>query len=110
MTLPEEIRRYCDKAKIISLGGATEAAIWSIYYEINHIPSGAVSIPYGKPLSNQKFYILNEKMEQCPDWVPGDIYIGGKGLAIEYLNKPEETNRHFIYHEEFQERIYKTGD
>lgn len=110
VTLPEEIRRYCDKAKIISLGGATEAAIWSIYYEINHIPSGAVSIPYGKPLSNQKFYILNEKMEQCPDWVPGDIYIGGKGLAIEYLNKPEETNRHFIYHEEFQERIYKTGD
>lgn len=49
-------------------------------------------------------------MEQCPDWVPGDLYIGGKGLALEYLNKPEETNAHFMYDEQLQERIYKTGD
>lgn len=49
-------------------------------------------------------------MEQCPDWVPGDLYIGGKGLALEYLNKPDETNAHFMYDEQLQERIYKTGD
>lgn len=97
-------------AKVVSLGGATEAAIWSIYHEIEEVPDGAVSIPYGKPLANQKFYVLNEKMEQCPDWVPGDLYIGGKGLALEYLNKPEETNAHFMYDEQLQERIYKTGD
>lgn len=42
--------------------------------------------------------------------VPGDLYIGGKGLALEYLNKPEETNAHFMYDEQLQERIYKTGD
>ncbi len=100
----------CKKAKVVSLGGATEAAIWSIYHEIEEVPDGAVSIPYGKPLANQKFYVLNEKMEQCPDWVPGDLYIGGKGLALEYLNKPEETNAHFMYDEQLQERIYKTGD
>ena len=49
-------------------------------------------------------------MEHCPDWVPGDLYIGGKGLALEYLNKPEETYAHFTYDEQLQERIYKTGD
>lgn len=110
VTLPDQIHTSCKKAKVVSLGGATEAAIWSIYHEIEEVPDGAVSIPYGKPLANQKFYVLNEKMEQCPDWVPGDLYIGGKGLALEYLNKPEETNAHFMYDEQLQERIYKTGD
>ena len=110
VTLPNQIHSCCKKAKVISLGGATEAAIWSIYHEITEVADGAVSIPYGKPLANQRFYVLNEKREQCPDWVPGDLYIGGKGLALEYLNKPEETNAHFIYDEQLQERIYKTGD
>ena len=110
VTLPDQIHTSCKKAKVVSLGGATEAAIWSIYHEIEEVPDGAVSIPYGKPLANQKFYVLNEKMEQCPDWVPGDLYIGGKGLALEYLNKPDETNAHFMYDEQLQERIYKTGD
>lgn len=110
VTLPEQIHKYCESARVVSLGGATEAAIWSIYHEIAEVPDGAVSIPYGKPLANQTFHIMNEKREQCPDWVPGDLYIGGKGLALEYLNKPEETKAHFIYDSQLQERIYKTGD
>ena len=66
----------------------------SSFVQVMVSPDGAVSIPDGKPLANQKFYVLNEKMEQCPDWVPGDLYIGGKGLALEYLNKPEEPIRY----------------
>lgn len=61
VTLPDQIHTSCKKAKVVSLGGATEAAIWSIYHEIEEVPDGAVSIPYGKPLANQKFYVLNEK-------------------------------------------------
>lgn len=110
VTLPDQIHTLCKNARVISLGGATEAAIWSIYHEIDEVPEGAASIPYGKPLANQQFYVMNEKMEPCPDWVPGDLYIGGKGLALEYLNKPKETEAHFIYHDQLQERIYKTGD
>lgn len=110
VNLPEQIRSFCKKANVISLGGATEAAIWSIFHEISELPKGATSIPYGKPLSNQKFYVMNEQLEQCPDWVAGDLYIGGQGLALEYLNKERETAEHFIYHEQLQERIYKTGD
>ena len=64
VTLPDQIHTSCKKAKVVSLGGATEAAIWSIYHEIEEVPDGAVSIPYGKPLANQKFYVLNEKMEK----------------------------------------------
>lgn len=68
------------------------------------------SIPYGKPLSNQKFYILNAGMEDCPDGVSGDIYIAGKGLAKEYFKDKEMTDQKFIFLPRIGERIYKTGD
>ncbi|MEM7581289.1 MAG: AMP-binding protein, partial [Cyanobacteria bacterium P01_A01_bin.80] len=84
------------KTEIISLGGATEASIWSIAYPINEINPDWKSIPYGYPLQNQQFYVLNEAMEPCPMWVTGQLYIGGIGLAQGYLNQPELTAERFI--------------
>lgn len=55
LSLPDKIKHKFNNAKIVSLGGATEAAIWSIYYEIEKVNAQWKSIPYGKPLSNQKF-------------------------------------------------------
>ena len=108
--LPKEISKYFPNAEIVSLGGATEAAIWSIYYPINIKQNYIRSIPYGKPLANQRFYILNEKGEETLDWISGDIYIAGKGLAIGYLGDPELTEKKFIYSRQLKERLYKTGD
>lgn len=45
-----------------------------------------------------------------PNWVTGDIYIAGKGLALEYLGDKELTEKKFIYSEKLQERLYRTGD
>ena len=70
---------------MISLGGATEAAIWSIFYDITNY-EGIEAIPYGQPLANQKFYVLDKELEQCPDYVVGEIVIAGEGLAEKYLN------------------------
>lgn len=79
--LTKEIVKFFVNAQVVSLGGATEAAIWSIYHSINSKATYRRSIPYGKPLSNQKFYILNDKFEEIPNWVTGDIYIAG----LQYL-------------------------
>ena len=61
-------------------------------------------------MANQRFYILNEKGEETLDWISGDIYIAGKGLAIGYLGDPELTEKKFIYSRQLKERLYKTGD
>lgn len=109
MKLTEKIRGYFENAEIVSLGGATEAAIWSIYHPINEVQDEWQSIPYGRPLSNQKFYVLNYELDVCPVGIAGELYIGGVGLAKEYLNDEEKTRNAFINHP-FLGRIYKTGD
>jgi yersiniabactin nonribosomal peptide synthetase len=108
--LPARIKAAAPGAEVISLGGATEASIWSIYYPIKEVQPGWKSIPYGKPLMNQRFYVLNRLMEECPDWVPGQLYIGGIGLSLGYWHDDEKTQKSFIIHPTTGERLYRTGD
>ncbi|NER27105.1 MAG: amino acid adenylation domain-containing protein [Symploca sp. SIO1C4] len=110
LKLPEQIQAYCSNLELVSLGGATEASIWSIYYPITTVNPNWKSIPYGKPLTNQHFYVLNELMEATPIWVPGQLYIGGIGLALDYWGDQDKTNASFITHPVSGERLYKTGD
>lgn len=108
--LPAMIHKLSENAVIYSLGGATEASIWSIYHKITEADTKRVSIPYGKPLANQQFYILDSEMEEVPDGIVGDIYIAGRGLAMEYYGDKELTDSKFIFHKGLNKRIYKTGD
>ena len=109
LNLPKKIKDYFTDANVISLGGATEASIWSIHYPIEEVSEKWTSIPYGYPLSNQTFYVLNHKKEICPIGVEGELYIGGRGLALEYRNDKEKTENAFIDHKKLG-RLYKTGD
>src|SRR3712207_3664179 len=109
LQLPDKIKEYFKNAQIISLGGATEASIWSIYYPIEEVKGEWKSIPYGYALSNQKFYVLDRRGEICPVGVEGELYIGGRGLALEYRNDVEKTKESFIQHEKLG-RLYRTGD
>ncbi|HEV2705772.1 MAG TPA: SagB family peptide dehydrogenase, partial [Pyrinomonadaceae bacterium] len=110
LSLPDEVRRQATRAHVVSLGGATEASIWSILYEIGAVESEWKSIPYGHPMRNQQIYVLNERMEECPEWVTGQLYIGGVGLAKGYWRDEERTSRSFIEHGGWGERLYRTGD
>jgi len=111
VALPEKIRMQLGNAELIALGGATEASIWSNMFPIPpEVPNDWKSIPYGKPLTNQGFLILNEDMDRTPVWVPGELYIYGDGLARCYINDPVKTNESFIRYESENLRIYKTGD
>jgi acyl-CoA synthetase (AMP-forming)/AMP-acid ligase II/phospholipid N-methyltransferase/acyl carrier protein len=110
LDLPTRIRSAVPGAQVVSLGGATEAAIWSIFYPIGEIERDWKSIPYGRALSGQDVVVLDRNLEHCPTWVTGDIYIGGFGLAREYWNEPELTAKVFIEHPRWHARLYRTGD
>lgn len=97
-------------AEVISLGGATEASIWSILYPVGDVDPQWKSIPYGKPMRNQRFHVLNQFLQPCPEWVPGPLYIGGVGLARGYWNDPQKTKESFITEPSSGERLYRTGD
>lgn len=109
LSLPDRIRRLAD-LDVVSLGGATEAAVWSIAFPIGEIDPEWSSIPYGFPLRNQRFHILNERMEPTPVWVPGMLHIAGVGLADGYWNDPERTSESFFTDQGIGERLYRTGD
>jgi amino acid adenylation domain-containing protein len=82
-------------AELYNLYGPTEAAIdvsyWQCQPEVNQL-----SIPIGYPIANTQLYILNASLQPVPIGVPGELYIGGVGVARGYLNQPELTAERFI--------------
>jgi amino acid adenylation domain-containing protein len=108
--LPDRLRAQVEGVKVVSMGGATEASIWSIDYPIERVDAGWPSIPYGKPMRNQRWYVLGSGMQARPVWVPGELYIGGTGLARGYLGDEEKTTERFFEHPRTGERLYRTGD
>jgi pyochelin synthetase len=110
VNLPERIRAFRPDIELVSLGGATEGSIWSIWYPIGAVDEQWRSIPYGKPLSNQQMYVLDQRWQDCPDGVTGEIHIGGVGVANGYLGDPVRTAERFVVHPRTGERLYRTGD
>lgn len=108
--LPDAFSKYAVNAKIVSLGGATEGSIWSIYHNYTGPVEGFLNIPYGTPLANQGFRILDSKLQDCPIGVKGELYIIGKGVAQGYYNDTIRTQEQFIIHPKEGIRMYKTGD
>ncbi|MCI3150428.1 amino acid adenylation domain-containing protein [Streptomyces sp. GB4-14] len=110
VTLPDRIRALLPDAAVWSLGGATEASIWSILHPISDVDPDWASIPYGTPMRSQQFHVLNDAMQPCPVWVPGQLYISGAGLARGYLGDEAKTRAAFLRHPSTGERLYRTGD
>lgn len=108
--IPKTIWKQNESIEIISLGGATEASIWSVIYPIQKGVEYRSSIPYGRAMANQTMYVLNGAMQQCPTGVSGEIYIGGIGLAKGYWKDQEKTDRKFFKNPFTGERLYRTGD
>ncbi|WP_010099277.1 non-ribosomal peptide synthetase [Ornithinibacillus scapharcae] len=101
-------KHYRDKS-LFNLYGPTEASIDVTYYECEK-DSPYSKIPIGKPIANTKIYILDHHLNPVPIGVPGELYIGGVGLAKGYLKRKEQTLASFITHPNTQERLYKSGD
>jgi amino acid adenylation domain-containing protein len=106
--LPARLRALRADARFVALGGATEAAIWSNLLEVGEVDPGWRAIPYGFPLPRQRFRVVDDRGRDCPAWVPGELWIGGAGVAQGYRNDPVRTSAAFVTDE--RGRWYRTGD
>ncbi|WP_198047246.1 amino acid adenylation domain-containing protein [Kutzneria sp. 744] len=113
VTLPDRLRAVTSDLEFISLGGATEASMDSIIFPVAEVNPAWASIPYGRPMANQRAYVLDAAMQPVPVGVPGELHLAGVGLALGYLNRAELTAERFVERElapGLRERLYKTGD
>jgi natural product biosynthesis luciferase-like monooxygenase protein/amino acid adenylation domain-containing protein len=110
LSLPGQLREVAGDTRVLAMGGATEASIWSNHKWVKDVDPRWTSIPYGTPLANQNLHVLNAALEPCPDWVEGDLYISGLGLARGYWHDEVKTAASFIIHPRTGERLYRTGD
>jgi pyochelin synthetase len=110
LDLPARLRSHGCHGRISSLGGATEASIWSVHYPIGDVDPAWRSIPYGRALPHQTITVLDESFRPVPDHVRGRIFIGGGGLARGYHGDADKTARAFFPHPRTGQRLYATGD
>lgn len=111
VAMPDEIRERFPRARVVSLGGATEATIWSNHYPVGEVDPDWPSIPYGWPIQNARYYVLGPDGRSTPVGEPGDLHIAGPCLALGYHGDPALT------HDRFRpdpghpgELVYATGD
>jgi amino acid adenylation domain-containing protein len=99
--------------RLLHMYGPTESTTFTTWHQVKQVPEGATTVSIGRPLSNTQVYILNDRLEPVPARVPGELYIGGDGLARDYLNRPELTAERFVPHPFSATpgaRLYRTGD
>ncbi|MTJ29412.1 non-ribosomal peptide synthetase [Aphanizomenon sp. UHCC 0183] len=99
----------------INAYGLTETTITSTVYQlpVNYQLNTTHSVPIGRPVANTEIYILDQNLQPVPIGIPGELHIGGAGLARGYLNRKQLTNEKFISNpipSSKSSRLYKTGD
>nr|WP_255457945.1 non-ribosomal peptide synthetase [Rhodanobacter sp. K2T2] len=107
------LRRHFPNCQMIALGGATEATVWSNYYRVQSIRPEWFSIPYGRPIQNAKYYVLDDRFEPVPWGVRGDLYIGGECLTAGYFSRDDLNQERFVVDPHSSvagARMYRTGD
>ena len=108
LDLADRLAHSAPDAQLIAMGGATEAGIWSNFYPVADGIDGWPSVPYGTPLGGQAFRVVDGAGRDCPDWVPGELWIGGDSLADGYFGDPQRTRERFPV--VGGHRWYRTGD
>ena len=105
-----------ERLRIINEYGPTETVVGCCVYDFSGPPGR--SVPIGRPISGARLYVLDEHLQLAPVGVPGELYIGGAGLARGYLGRPELTATVFVPDPfagrggfgEPGDRLYRTGD
>ncbi len=104
-------RQLLDRcAELWNLYGPTETTVWSTVCQVQR---GVDRISIGRPIANTQVYLLDEYLEPVPLGVPGELYIGGHGVARGYLGRPDLTAHRFVpnpFASQPGARLYKTGD
>ena len=91
--------------------GPTENTTFSTTFDITSSFSGARSIPIGRPITGSTCYVLDERRSLLPVGALGELYVGGAGVALGYVNQPALSHERFVEHPFIDgERLYRTGD
>ncbi|MFE6524219.1 amino acid adenylation domain-containing protein, partial [Streptomyces sp. NPDC057794] len=108
--LPGRLAERAPGCRFTGLGGTTETAIHSTVCEVvdAQVPPHWRAVPYGTPLRNVRCRVVDPRGRDCPDWVPGELWIGGDGVALGYRGDAERTAEKFT--EAGGVRWYRTGD
>jgi mycobactin phenyloxazoline synthetase len=106
--LPDRVVAQAPGCRFAGLGGTTETAIHSTVCEVRSVPSNWRSVPYGTPLRNVVCRVVDVHGRDCPDWVSGELWLGGDGVARGYRGDPDRTADRFV--ERGSTRWYRTGD
>ncbi len=98
---------------LMHMYGPSENATYATWYEVKQVAEDAKNIPIGRAVSNSQVYIMNQQGSLLPPGVAGEIVCAGDGLALGYLNKPEQTQKAFVMRSlpnQAAQRMYLTGD
>ncbi len=108
------VKEYGSPTHLLHVYGPTENTTFSSWHLVEEVPEGATTVPIGRPIANTQIYLLDEQLHPVPVGVPGELLLGGDGLAQGYLNRPTLTNERFIANPFAPKgqpgRLYKTGD
>jgi mycobactin phenyloxazoline synthetase len=107
--LARRLAKQVPGCRFSGLGGATETAIHNTICEVvGEPPARWATVPFGIPLCNVRCRVVAPSGRDCPDWVPGEFWVGGANVASGYRNDPQRTAERFVEYDGI--RWYKTGD
>ncbi len=105
-SLLEKMQRVIHRARIYNMYGPTETTIYSSIMDL----TAEKEVSIGRPVANTVFYVIDEEKRILPVGKTGELCIGGAGLAVGYMNRPDLDERQFVLLPELGIRVYKTGD
>ncbi|MEE6179672.1 non-ribosomal peptide synthetase [Mycobacterium sp. 050134] len=107
--LAHRLRDRAPDVRFAGLGGATETAVHATLFEVTEeLPADWTAVPYGRPFPNMACRVVNDAGADCPDWVAGELWFSGRGIARGYRGRPELTAQRFVHHE--GRTWYRSGD
>ena len=114
---PESVRRVLESGgaprRLLHVYGPTECTTFATFYLVSDVEKDATTIPIGRPIANTTAYVLDKHGHPLPIGVPGELHLGGPGVAQGYLNQPELTGERFVadpFAADRTQRLYRTGD
>lgn len=109
LSLPQRMQAQLPGCQLVSVGGPTETTLWNIMYPVRDVADDWQSIPYGYPIANNRYRILDAQGRDCPIGVTGELCCTGIGVSPGYLNR-EELNAEKFTRDDTGQRMFRTGD
>lgn len=110
VNIGERFRRVAPGAAVHSTGGPTEITVWNITHTLQPADGHRASIPYGKPIANSRYYVVDEDDDDCPVWVCGEMVCAGDGVSPGYLEQDPNRPDAFGPLDGREAHCYRTGD